>query len=72
MKVVAQINNGNSCPKRERDAWDWEQRDFPTIEECIHFLIEQKADGFTILTDDGHIVADDIQSHYGTPETTDD
>lgn len=52
--VQAKINNGDPCPKREYRAWEYEEREFETLEECIMFLIEVEAvEFFMYHKDDG-------------------
>lgn len=63
MKVTAQINSGDPCPKNEYDAWDYETQICNTLEECIYFLIDQQADGFIIEDNDGKIILESTQTH---------
>jgi hypothetical protein len=66
MKVTAQINNGDPCPKRENRAWDWASAEFSTLSECIAFLIDKGACGFQIFNDEGNIIAEDVWTHYSS------
>jgi hypothetical protein len=63
MKVTAQINSGDPCPKKENRAWDWTSAEFATLGECITFLIDEGACGFQIFNDDDDIIAEDIYVH---------
>lgn len=49
LTVTAQINNGDSCPKRENRAWYHEETTVNTLTEAILWLLEMKAVGFTIV-----------------------
>jgi hypothetical protein len=71
-KVTAQINNGNPCPKHEEDAWNYETEEFSTLTECISFLLEKEAFGFSIWKDDKEI-ANDFHIHCGiaSPDSED-
>lgn len=62
-KVTAKINNGDSCPKREYRAWNYDAGEFTTLEDAISFLIEKSADGFEI-EHDGKVIASKEVSHY--------
>lgn len=66
-RVVAQINSGDPCPKKEYRAWTREVKECITLEECILFLIENQAKGFEIvkhLEGEEEIVARERVFHY--------
>ena len=64
MKVTAQINNGDPCPKKEHRAWDWVSKEVKTLSEAIKFLLEEEAYGFTITDDNGNLIAESVATHY--------
>lgn len=62
--VELQINNYDPCPKRESRAWDWEEKKFNTLTECIEWIVEQQPAGWSI-TDSNNIIAEKHVSHFG-------
>ena len=60
---MAQINNGDSCPKREHRAWDFEEAIFDTLEQSILFLLNLGASGFTIWSGDQIIAQHEVCHH---------
>lgn len=64
LKVAAQINNGDPCPKQEARAWDWINSEQPNLSDAITWLLDVGASGFVIENEDGKIIAESIVQHY--------